>query len=91
MKIWARYQLSIKGTNYPSKVPNSHYHYPTPSSPSKQGRLRHDIPYTQKSVLIYLYILVYVQRRREREGPEVRKELGPLRIRLFIRLRIRRV
>lgn len=53
----------------------------TPSSPSKQGRLRHDIPCTWKSDFIYLYILVYVQRRREREGPEVCKELGPLRIR----------
>ena len=71
MKIWARYQLSIKDTNYPQ----------TPSSPSKQGRLRHDIPYTWKSDFIYLYILVYVRRRRERGGPEGRRELGPLRIR----------
>ena len=71
MKIWARYQTSLPILIYTQ----------TPSSPSKQGRLRHDIPYTQKSVLIYLYILVYVRRRRDREGPEVRRELGPLRIR----------
>ena len=62
-------------------LPTIHYHYPTLSSPSKQGRLRHDIPCTWKSDLIYLYILVYVQRRRERGGPEERRELGPLRIR----------
>ena len=72
-------------TNYPLKVPNTTKYPQASSSPSKQGRLRHDIPCTWKSDFIYLYSLLmrstYINVDEREEAPEVRRELGPLRIR----------